>query len=462
MKHTCIGAFALFMMFLLIQPCASLAAALGPASSIEEIRSLLAVAHEGDVIRISGDVSAAGAQPLSSKVSVRLTSTDGSRSSISALHLRDANLSFYNIDLTHSLTIEGHCEVYLLGNVSVSAAQDAPALLFDGSGTLIAERGSSITGSASGVGLFIRHNGSEFYASLEGTITGGKGATGGHGVVISPLMENGAVMISGAVYGGDGDAIGGHALNLYDLSDNAFITVDGSLKGGSGSIGGDGVQLVSAVDSAVVGLRGRIKGGTGDAYGGDAIMLMDAEGASTITLSGEFSGGDVSVGDAQPGTALQMVGPTTSLRARVNDCLLEDGQHVPTSVAKPGRVTPLPALVASLDSDEMLEFVEETVTPLSEVIPEPTAAPSPAASPESTATPEPTAMPEPTMTPGPTEAPDPTTTPAPTPMPEPTMTFDPTSEPMSTAAPEPTEAPEASEAPAVSEQEQEQAEAETP
>lgn len=333
---------------LMLSPSFSaLSASRGPVSSYQELQDLLDTAHEGDVILISGSVDCSGGKALSTPVSVRLSSASGESAALSGLRLKDARVTFSNIHLNDSLAISGSSHVHLSHNVSVTGSSGSAGISFSGGGSLIVDSSSSVTGGSESPGVTINHHSGELYASLEGDVTGGSGYSGGPGVVISPLSSAGAVMISGTIRGGEGEAIGGHALNLYGLSGNAFITVDGDLQGGKGSIGGDGVQLVSAVDSVNVGIGGKIRGGSGDAYGGDAIILMDADGASAIHLSGEFSGGNALSSRAQPGTALQMVGNMTTMRTRVDDCLLEDGRYTGAVEPSTVQVTPLPSIPPS-------------------------------------------------------------------------------------------------------------------
>lgn len=350
-----IGAFALALLLLTgsIQPAA--AAMLGPATTYAELAALAAQAAEGDTLLVSGDLSAVG-EVLDLPRRITLASIGDERATIRGLTLQNASVQISSLDLADTLTIEGISYVELLGSVRVSGASGDNGLRFSGSGALIIDPSCEITGGANGAGLSISHDGGDFYACLEGTVRGGSGSTGGPGVVVSPLAQSGAMMISGSIYGGDGSAIGGHALNLFELSGNAYITVDGCIQGGSGPVGGDGIQLVSAGDQVNVGINGRVSGGTGQEYGGDALILMNAGGASAVTLSGSLTGGDTVSPEGQPGTSLLIVGESTALHARVQDCLLEDGSRLaPTPVPTPEPdVTPLPAITSSLSDIEPL------------------------------------------------------------------------------------------------------------
>lgn len=345
-------ASALAFILLTLPAASGFAAVLGPASSYDELRSLIAAAQDGDTILVSGVLSAQDGQPLSTVGNIRITSDGKEDAVIRGLRLRDASISFSDVSLEDSLLIDGTSHVQLASGVSVRGGNGQSGLSFSGSGTLIVDRGAAIEGGAGGAGVSIEHRGGDFYGSIDGSIRGGQGGTGGAGVEISPLVSAGAIMISGSIQGGRGESVGGHALNLYDLSGNAYITVDGSLQGGDGTIGGDGIQLVSASGSVTVGIGGRVKGGQGESYGGDAIILMNAEGASSVNLSGSFSGGDATGAGAQPGTSLQLVGSSTASRARVMDCILEDGRQLAAGSAiaaeAPGKaeVTPLPEITS--------------------------------------------------------------------------------------------------------------------
>lgn len=380
------GAFALVLLLLAgcVQPAA--AATLGPATTYAELAALAANAADGDTLLVSGDLSADG-DMLDLPCRVTLASAGGGRAAIRGLSLQNVSVQITGIDLLDTLTIDGTSFVELSGSTRVSGASGASGLSFTGCGALIIDSSCEITGGADGAGLSIHHSGGDFYASLEGTVHGGSGSTGGPGVVVSPLSQSGAMMISGSIYGGEGSAMGGHALNLFELSGNAYITVDGTVQGGNGPVGGDGIQLVSAGDQVNVGISGQVRGGTGLGYGGNALMLMSAGGASAVTLSGALTGGDTVDEEGQPGTSLLIVGESTALHARVQDCLLEDGRRLsatPEPTPEPD-VTPLPAITSSLSDIDQLTpdpTPESTPEPTSEPTPEPTPEPAPAFPPD--------------------------------------------------------------------------------
>lgn len=327
---------------MMLVPCSSaFAQTLGPVSSFDELSQAIASAQDGDVILLSGEISATDEEPLSTSASVRLKSESGAV--VRGLRLKDAAIAFTGIAFEEGLVVDGTSHISLGSGVTVTGADECAALSFSGSGALIVERGCEIEGGSGAPGISIRHEGGEFYSSIEGHVAGGDGSSGGAGMIVSPLKEGAAVMITGTIQGGSGTSLGGHALNLYDLSGNAYITVGGTLQGGAGSIGGDGIQLVSTSDNVSVGISGQIKGGQGESHGGNALILMNAEGASSVNLSGYFSGGDGIGDDAQPGTSLHLVGDDASLRARIDNCILEDGKHLRPSPAPEAAPAPEPA-----------------------------------------------------------------------------------------------------------------------
>ena len=350
-----IRAIALILCASLLLPAVAQAESLGPARSYDELLSLAASAADGDVILISGEIVAAQDVPLTPACAIRIRSCAEERAIIDALRLRDAFITFDDIDLIDSLIIEGRSVVELTGGVTVSGAEGREGIRFTGSGTLLLDSGSLVVGGSGSAGLSISHENGDFYGHLEGTVRGGNGGTGGVGVEVSPLQQSGALMVSGMISGGDGSSIGGHALNLYGLSGNAFVTLDGALRGGNGHIGGNGVQIVSAADSVVIGVSGQICGGQGEAYGGNALVLMNVGGGASINLTGALLGGDATDAVATPGASLLLVGDTTSSHTFVSGCLFEEGRLLAAQapVAEPA-VTPLPEIIASVDHTTLL------------------------------------------------------------------------------------------------------------
>ena len=354
-------------------PAFACADTLGPARSYDELLELAGSASDGDVLLISGELSAPGDVPLVTNVSLSIRSSQEGRASISSLCLLDADIGFADIDLVDTLRIEGTSNVHIQSGVSVRGANAQPGLVFSGNGSLLLDRGSDVTGGSENAGICIAHQGGDFYSDIAGTVHGGDGNVGGAGVEISPLTASGALMISGSISGGDGSSYGGNALNLYGLSGNAYVTVDGAISGGSGHVGGNGMQLVLATDNTVVGISGEIDGGQGEEFGGDALMLMSLNGSATVNLTGALKGGDATGENAHPGTSLLMVGDTTAAHARVNGCLLEDGKALlmPAQQAQID-VTPLPELTPSAADIGPLE----TPAPLEPAPGEPSDAPA--------------------------------------------------------------------------------------
>ena len=370
------------LLFLMTAVSPAFAQTLGPATTYAELLALADAAGENDVLTISGILTAEGT--FEPSVSLTLTSENGERASIHGLRLSNATVRLANIGLTGTLAVEGTSFIELGSGVTVEGGDGENGLSFAGNGTLIVESGCEITGGDNVAGLTLRHDGGDLYVSLEGVVRGGSGSTGGPGVVVSPLEDAGAMMISGSVYGGDGTAMGGHALNLFELSGNAYVTVDGTVQGGKGRVGGDGIQLVSTADQVNVGVSGTISGGEGSEYGGDALILMNADGASAISLSGSLVGGNVTGEQGQPGTALLIVGESSAVHARVEDCFLEDGQKLAAmpAVSPEPEVTPLPEITSSVDD------VTQIPTPTPPTGPETTPGPTPEAGATPEATPE--------------------------------------------------------------------------
>ena len=391
----------------------ALAATLGPAETISDLRAMLDEAVSGDTLLISGDVAMDRGEPLTCAASVLFASQSGETATLRGLRLRDISVSFSDIRLEDSLVVSGTSTVHLARSARVRGRDGQSALSFTGSGTLIIDPGCVIEGISGGDGVSIQHTGGEFYGSIEGRVLGGSGDNGGTAVLISPLGNAGAVLVAGDIQGGEGISLGGHALDLYNLSGNAFVTVAGSLTGGSGFIGGDGVQLVSASDTVSVGINASVKGGAGQSYGGSALILMNASDSSSFNLSGAFSGGNAIGEGSTPGTSLQLVGDGAVVRTRIDNCILEEGRHLnatpkpeiiltpeptATPTAKPtvtpayrSEVTPLPEITSPADNVAYIitpEPPRETPEPTPEAAPEPTAEPSEAPPSEPAAEPD--------------------------------------------------------------------------
>lgn len=359
-------ALCLSICLLTLHLSAALAATLGPAETIGDLRAMLEEAAYGDVLLVSGDVSMDSGSPLSSREAVHISSQSGEDAVLRGLRLRNASVTFSDIALDDSLYISGTSSVHLSRGVRVRGSDGQCGLSFSGNGVLILEPGSKVAGGSGSSGVSIEHAGGDLYVSIEGSVLGGSGSTGGAGVVISPLCEQSAVFISGDIQGGRGDTLGGHALNLYSLSGNAFVTINGVLQGGDGSIGGDGIQLVSASDFVTVGVNAHVKGGSGSSHGGNAFILMNAADASSFHLSGTFSGGDAAASSAQPGTSLHLVGESAAARTKIDNCMLEDGKQAAS--ASPAAITAIPTASPSPTPLPTPEPVfKPEVTPLPEI-----------------------------------------------------------------------------------------------
>ena len=416
-----IGALALSIWMLLSPLCGALAATLGPATTYEELLSLAASAAAGDTLLVSGVLSAD--QPFSPPVYLYLSGEEGA--SISGLHIENAQLVLSSLSLTDSLRVSGASHLQLMRGVSVSGG-----LSFSGSGSLLLDRGATVVGSPGAPGVSVRHTGGDLYVSLDGTVRGGDGETGGAAAEFDPMLASGALMVTGTLTGGKGEAFGGNAVNLHNLSSNAFITVDGTLTGGEGNIGGSGLQLITATGAVAAGLGGRITGGRGDSYGGDAMLLMNVGDSSIVSLSGVLTGGDSSGTDSTPGQSLKLLGRTTAMRTSVGNCILQDGKQVLYTIS----VTPLPAIKTPVVEAEQLE---PTPVPPPAATIEPTQTPTPEPTPTSEPTPEPTLEP----TAEPTEEPTLEPTVEPTFAPPPAPTGDPAGDPTFAPTAEPSQAP---------------------
>ena len=60
---------------------------------------------------------------------------------------------------------------------------------------------------------------------------------------------------------------------------------------------------------------------------------MNASGSSSINLSGTLSGGNAVGTSALPGTSLHLVGNSAVVRTRIDDCILEDGRYLTSSLS---------------------------------------------------------------------------------------------------------------------------------
>lgn len=431
------------LLFLLCLFSFSLAEAetLGPAFTYNQMADLAMTAESGDVLLVSGSLYAPDGEMLCLPVPIHITS-DGARASISGLQLFNSSAVFSEIDLVDTLRVAGTSHIELQGDVRVTGADGCNGLDFAGSGSLLISPGCKITGGTASSGLYISHSGGDLYVSMEGTVMGGRGATGGPGLTVAPLTTAGTMMLSGSISGGEGTVMGGNGLNLYNLSGNAFITVDGSIKGGSASIGGDGIQLVAMTDTVSIGVQGRIWGGNGETYGGDALILMNSDKHSSVNISGELHGGNASEKIAHPGMSLLVVREDDNSHLRLDNCFLQDGASTYQDPSELPAVTPLPQITASLPyplptpSDNLNDSDEQ-------IIPSPDATPEP--------TPEVPTTPDASHPTDPSESPDASVTPDPGETPDSTEPSQPENTPDSSETPEVPEKPDTSETPPIEE-----------
>ena len=333
-------ACALFLLILLLCPLAAQAGMLGPALSYNELLALVQQARDGDVLLVSGDLSATD-EALVTPALLEITG-DG-KATLRHLHVSDSSIVFSNLSLLDSFTVDGVSNIELR-TVRVEGASGQYGLSFVGGGTLLIDEDSSVAGGTGATGVSISQRGGDLYVSIEGSVRGG--ADGGSGMEVSPMTEYGTMMLAGNICGGDGTTMGGTGLNLFDLSGNAFITVAGSVRGGKGSVGGAGMQVVSIGDTVSIGVNGEIRGGSGAEYGGDALILMDATAASSVNLSGSLIGGNASSRGGEPGQSLLVVGDSVS-HARVVNCLLQDGEN---TFSYDTVITPLPEITSSVET----------------------------------------------------------------------------------------------------------------
>lgn len=369
-------AFALLLVLLAL-PLSVSAGTLGPAFTYKELLTLAGEARDGDVLLVSGDVTATS-DVLQTPVLLQI-SGDG-KAAIRQLHISNSSIIFSDIDLLDSLVIDGVSNIELRDGVHVEGTSGRSGLTFSGSGTLLIDGDCSVTGGSGATGITLTHRSGDLYVSIESSVRGGGGQNGGSGMEVTSLGEYGTMMLSGSIRGGDGKTLGGSGLNLFDLSGNAFVTVAGSVRGGRGSIGGAGMQIVSIADNVSVGVSGDIRGGNGTEYGGSALILMDATGSSNVNLNGSLIGGDASSQVGEPGESLQVVGDNGLSHARVVNCLLQDGENTFAYNREP-EITPLPEITSSIETLEPIHTPSLTptpdTTPSPDVTPLPDATPSP-------------------------------------------------------------------------------------
>ena len=345
-------AFALLLVLLAL-PLSLSAGTLGPAFTYKELLTLAGEARDGDVLLVSGDVTATS-DALQTPVLLQI-SGDG-KAAIRQLHISNSSIIFSDIDLLDSLVIDGVSNIELRDGVHVEGADGKSGLTFTGSGTLLIDSNCSVAGGSGATGITLTHRSGDLYVSIESGVRGGGGQNGGSGMEVTSLGEYGTMMLSGSIRG------------------DALVTVAGSVRGGRGSIGGTGMQIVSLADNVSVGVSGDIRGGNGTEYGGSALILMDAVGSSYVNLNGSLIGGNASSQDGEPGQSLQVVGDNGLSHARVVNCLLQDGENTFAYNREP-EITPLPEITSSIETLEPIHTPSPTPAP--DTTPTPDATPTP-------------------------------------------------------------------------------------
>ena len=83
----------------------ALAATLGPAETIDDLRAMIDEADANDTLLISGEIIMDEDVPLSTRFPVRITSDAGETCSLKNLRLENASITFTNVLLDDSLSI---------------------------------------------------------------------------------------------------------------------------------------------------------------------------------------------------------------------------------------------------------------------------------------------------------------------------------------------------------------------
>lgn len=210
-------ACALFLLILLLCPLAAQAGTLGPALSYNELLALVRQARDGDVLLVSGDLSATD-EALVTPVLLEITG-DG-KATLRHLHVSDSSIVFSNLSLLDSFTVDGVSNIELR-TVRVEGASGQYGLSFVGGGTLLIDEDSSVAGGTGATGVSISQRGGDLYVSIEGSVRGG--ADGGSGMEVSPMTEYGTIdACRQHLRRPMAPTMGGTGLNLFDLSGNAF------------------------------------------------------------------------------------------------------------------------------------------------------------------------------------------------------------------------------------------------
>ena len=141
-------ACALFLLILLLCPLAAQAGTLGPALSYNELLALVRQARDGDVLLVSGDLSATD-EALVTPVLLEITG-DG-KATLRHLHVSDSSIVFSNLSLLDSFTVDGVSNIELR-TVRVEGASGQYGLSFVGGGTLLIDEDSSVAGGTGATG----------------------------------------------------------------------------------------------------------------------------------------------------------------------------------------------------------------------------------------------------------------------------------------------------------------------
>ena len=142
-------ACALFLLILLLCPLAAQAGTLGPALSYNELLALVRQARDGDVLLVSGDLSATD-EALVTPALLEITG-DG-KATLRHLHVSNSSIVFSNLSLLDSFTVDGVSNIELR-TVRVEGASGQYGLSFVGGGTLPAARAQPASPSASAAAI---------------------------------------------------------------------------------------------------------------------------------------------------------------------------------------------------------------------------------------------------------------------------------------------------------------------
>ena len=196
-------ACALFLLILLLCPLAAQAGTLGPALSYNELLALVRQARDGDVLLVSGDLSATD-EVLVTPALLEITG-DG-KATLRHLHVSDSSIVFSNLSLLDSFTVDGVSNIELR-TVRVEGASGQYGLSFVGGGTLLIDEDSSVAGGTGATGVSISQRGGDLYVSMEGSVRGGAdgGSADDDGADMSGRSDS-----AGGVGGGDAGLFSGN------------------------------------------------------------------------------------------------------------------------------------------------------------------------------------------------------------------------------------------------------------